>query len=440
MRENDFSVNTEIFVMPHKERFILYSPLQGAVAEANEALIKGLKDLKDGKQTLSDSDIEKLVSLGFVNSEDKLPSIAKEEYAPAGAVFLLTHKCNLRCDYCYSRGGERKETLETAIAEKAVDFAVNNALEKGVETLNLLFHGGGEPTIAWKELTHIHGYALQTAEKNNLKTIFNISTNGIMSNRKVEWLAENIDNIQLSFDGIFQHKQRTFVNKKDSTGIVFRTAKRLDELEKSYALRATVYPQDVPRLGELIDYFSQNFKSRNIDIALAISRGNSRCPTKSSTLDYDVFRAKIRQLVEIGESQGIYINKNRLPVDKILSIHCGGCGTNFIVTPTGEVTTCFEIDSPSNKYSDIFIIGRFDQKTKEFIFDEDKIRYLRSRQVQNIDGCDDCFVKWHCAGGCPIDTLDEGSFYSTRNLTRCDYVRGMGKVRLLDVLKSQTKT
>jgi len=56
-----------------------------------------------------------------------------------------TTNCNLRCKYCYARGGERKFNINLELAKKGIDFFLK--LKKDPKSLCVRFQGGAESLL-----------------------------------------------------------------------------------------------------------------------------------------------------------------------------------------------------------------------------------------------------------------------------------------------------
>src|SRR3989338_11183207 len=84
-----------------------------------------------------------------VNSkvEEEKAHLSKRNTTPAfnkeieGITFLPTLNCNLRCIYCYAKGGERQTNLSEDLAKIALD----DLASKTTGTVQIDFAGGGEP-------------------------------------------------------------------------------------------------------------------------------------------------------------------------------------------------------------------------------------------------------------------------------------------------------
>lgn len=141
---------------------------------------------------------------------------------------ILTEDCNLRCKYCYENASRCCESYMTFdIAEKAVDFLINNALKYEIRNLYITFFGG-EPLLNIDVMRKTLFYAVDSANRHDIEIVFSLITNGTIYNNEFEefisdWyrLTKKV-NIQLSVDGVpeVQDSSRVFTNGELSSKIV----------------------------------------------------------------------------------------------------------------------------------------------------------------------------------------------------------------------------
>ena len=90
----------------------------------------------------------------------------------------------------------------------------------------------------------------------------------------------------------------------------------------------------------------------------------------------------------------------------------------FVVTPDGEVTTCFEVYGREHPLSGQFLVGKY-QGDGNFSIDQEKLGRHFNRTIQRIAYCEQCFCKWHCAGDCAIKTVTRKGGDGFRPTARC---------------------
>jgi len=123
--------------------------------------------------------------------------------------FIITQRCNLKCSYCYlSR--KKIDISEKVLKEYSKSFLETPGVNKRVIFV------GGEPTLK-TELVELGIKYLKYFNKSARKKIQTvINTNGIILNKKVLKLYENLDYISVSMDGkeYSQNLNRKTINGK----------------------------------------------------------------------------------------------------------------------------------------------------------------------------------------------------------------------------------
>ena len=114
--------------------------------------------------------------------------------------FVLTHRCNLVCQYCHSSvvGMERTDTdMSREVAERAVDLAFQST----ARGLTIEFQGG-EPTANWDVLRHVVEYATHKNRGIGKVLSFALVTNlTLMDDERLAFLLDHKVQICTSLDG-----------------------------------------------------------------------------------------------------------------------------------------------------------------------------------------------------------------------------------------------
>lgn len=438
----------ELFVIPNGENFILYAPLKRAVAEVNEDVMILLKRIKTG-ENIGDmkKKLDQLKQVGIVTEGETpiIKYIPEKDFNPTSVTIIPSLNCNLRCIYCYSRAGEGVgKIMNIEVAKSAIDFIIRNAKAKGDKKVGLDFHGGGEPFIGINMglIKEAVKYFRNQAASYNLTPRVTSITNGVMNKETLEWVASNFDELNISFDGPedIQNKQRPTIEEGNSFSDVLKTVKYLESRKFKYQLRATITKDSVSRMPEIVEFFSSISSTDHFLLEPLFECG--RCKTSKveapSPEDYLKYLIKSRK---VAEKLGRMANYSGSIIEGVYDCFCGSLDKGFFcVLPEGDVTSCLEVCRTSDPRANIFIIGKYDFDAKKFIFYKDRIQTLRSRNVDNIPNCADCFAKYNCAGDCPAKVYTQsGSLFDTSNNIRCDMKRGSIKHVLLEKLKGGNK-
>ncbi len=437
-------VNPKMYVIPDKENFILYSPLTGSILEVNTPIVKELQNLSLGKNYHFEKGIEKILeNKGFIGKEfPKFENISiPKEYKPTGVTLMPTWDCNLRCRYCYSHGGENpRDLLDVRIAKSSIDFIVKNALDKNSKGISVGYHGGGEPlmhkNMSWiKEITD---YSKSKGKENNLKVRISSATNGLLGKKDLEWVINNFDRVNLSWDGTkdIQNFQRPGVNGLGTYDSVLKTAKYFEKMNFPYGIRSTISSKSVGKMEEIVKLFidETTVKGFHLEPLFECGRGEGdlelRAPSKEDFIE-NFIKAK-----KFAQENGRKLYHSASDLKKIGRKFCGAAGTNFFVTPDGNITSCLEVSRPEDDMNEVFLIGNYNERSNSFSFNEDRLDALRKRVVENVEGCSECFAEYNCSGDCLAKAYAVSrDLYDSRNNLRCDTNRAL----LLHEIKQKLK-
>ncbi|MFC2158090.1 radical SAM protein [Acidobacteriota bacterium] len=320
------------------------------------------------------------------------------------AVLFLTNRCNLRCTYCYASSGEYTVyNMDIETAKAAVDRVLLDVMANKWEEMTLGFHGGGEPTLNWKVLTEIVEYASEITSENGIHLNLSGSFNGYWSPAVRKFMLDRFTDISLSFDGIetVQNAQRPTTGKNGSYQEVLDTIIALDDSPVSYGIRMTVTEENLGFLEESVSFIAENFHPKKIQVEPVFLEGRA----KKYNLRINNIQNFVSQFIKAyraAEERGIDLFYSGAQLDVLTTRFCLAACRALVVTPEGNVTTCFEIFGHTHPLSDSFIVGQLTQDG--FQIDQTKLNAVFGRTVNHIDHCRDCFCKWHCAGDCAAKT------------------------------------
>lgn len=364
-------------------------------------------------------------------------NLLQEPFLPTDVTIFLTTDCNLGCMYCYGDGGERQTSIAPEAAFAAVDLVFENAKKIGSCHANVNFHGGGEPTLALELMESLTRYTHRKAKTENVTSLIGLTTNGIWSDKVTEWVLENVDNLNISFDGTdkIQNFQRPLRHGGASYPYLAQSIKKLDSAGKNYCMRSTVTQHSQDHVEEIAAFICTHFHPQIIQIE-PMFESDRASRSAFSAPDPMRFIQGMIKAEKICHEAGVELKFSGLRFPQMSKAFCSIGRSNFAVTVEGKVTACFEVLEDEDHRSDVFFYGSFDGKS--FVFDEKKIEHLRHISETTPAGCKDCFVKFHCSGDC----LGKGYYYSTDHSQysgagRCDIIRGLIREKLKKELTDQ---
>lgn len=354
-------------------------------------------------------------------------------YPSAGGI-CLTESCQLRCNYCSFSSGESNVTTSFEEIKVFVDFLIRNSIIKRMVNheeypLRIVITGGGEPTYKWEEFVYAVEYIKEKCSKNNIHYYINTTTNGIVNEKQIKYLIDNINFIMVSFDGIpaIQNKNRRTANGSETAEIVARTLKILDDEDANFSIRTTIWPEDYYYINEMADFISSNYKNvKEWDIEPIIPRG--RAIQHNSLESENRFVGSNFSRYFIGAKKHI-INHNYndvLSCSKFTSVTCGTIyGFHPWLIPNGKVVTCQDAKEKAIQ------IGRIDNgKYIPNNFHDNYAKICKEASTK----CSTCFAYGLCLSGCPLKYLNAESCETAK--IECDMIRAYWKNILVNLVEN----
>jgi uncharacterized protein len=164
---------------------------------------------------------------------------------------VLTHDCNLGCDYCFA-GEKRRQTMCDDVLWKSLDLAFSD----GSERVELSFFGG-EPLLEWELLVRAVQLAEARAADTGRTLVLGVTTNGtLLDAARVQFLVEHAVHVGLSIDGTRAAHEATRPTRGGRSSFD-ATLAGLDRLIAAGARLMTVSvidPRNVQLLGESVRF------------------------------------------------------------------------------------------------------------------------------------------------------------------------------------------
>ena len=346
--------------------------------------------------------------------------------------FFMTTQCNLDCAYCYLK--------ENKITDQSIDveFAMRGILDYFSQrsSRHIRFFGAGEPTLEFEKIKQIYQFARKQAG-DALRA--EIQTNGVFSPKIAQWLARNMDIIWISLDAPpdVHNMLRPTLGGKPTANIIERNIEILLRVGKpglTVGVRATISPHNVYRQVEMIDYLhSLGIKAVYSDPAFKpVGVQNSIVDKWEIDREFNMEYAKEflkawRYAKKLGIFYGSILTVN---FDEKTTRHCRSCIPSPHLTTDGFVTNC-DMGYLGHIFPQ-FVYGKWDPEQKVIKYFPKVIHSIQLRTVDNLKECQTCEVKYHCAGGCFGEALNEtGSLLGVKT-TYCDAIRFLAKHMPLD--------
>lgn len=230
-----------------------------------------------------------------------------------------------------------------------------------------------------------------------------------------------------------QNAQRPTSGNRGSSSKVERSLRALDRAGFSYGIRMTVTDFSVDALAESVRYICENFSPKRIQAEPVFGSGRA-VESRSAIRDQSLFIDRFLEALEITRRFGVELFYSGARIPDVTTRFCLAATRALIVTPKGDVTTCFEVFGKEHHESRSFIVGQYAGKGC-FAIDCKKLGRHLARTVEGIPYCRDCFCRWSCAGDCAAKTGIGGSVGFFKPGERCFVNQELTKYLLLDNIR-----
>jgi uncharacterized protein len=440
-----YSITCDLFTIPYKnDQNILYAPRVGFLCEANSDVIDLLSKIDqidiDSLNNKQRKVLDFLDESGILNGsvETAIQQKVPEDFAPTRVTLFSTNRCNLRCIYCYASAGDSLPLgMDWHYAVTAINTVINNAIKLGDSFVSVGFHGGGEPLLPWTFVKRAVEYAEEECRKNNLRSSYYSATNGLLSEKQLDWIVKHFSDLNISFDGLphVQDYHRPLADGQGSFKFINKTFKYLDERNFNYGIRSTFSDYNIDLMEESYDFIMENYKPKTVHFEPVFQCG--RCKTDDGyKVNLGKFARYFQKIEAKNKGTNVRFTYSGCRLETLSNSFCGVTRDGFSVTPDGFITSCFETTSINDPKSEFFFYGKIDEKGNTII-DEQKRKYLHGLTVENLDYCNNCFAKWHCAGDC-VAKLGHDNLDGERGHERCHLNRQMVKDKLISILNEHS--
>jgi radical SAM protein with 4Fe4S-binding SPASM domain len=288
-------------------------------------------------------------------------------------------------------------------------------------------------------MKEIVSYAKSKTE-NNLTV--ELQTNGVFDEKYREWLLDNINIMWISFDGEPRHhdKQRHFPDGSPSSPFIENNITWLLENRFSQnqmvGARVTITDDNVDSQISMVDYFaSLGIKHIWSD---PLFPAVDAIPVCDDAEKLSAFRFNMDSYVDgyveakrYAETKSIFYGSFlTCNFDGTCIRHCRACTPAPHFTPDGYVSACDLVTSGKDAgHMDCFVYGSWNYGDQIFTFDNDKIKLLQKRTVDNIAHCVNCKAKEHCGGYCLGEIQNETGSLTGQKRNTCRAIN-----RLVDII------
>jgi uncharacterized protein len=419
-----------VFSIPIGSKYIIYAPLHQVLALVNGKAVQEIRNcLQSG--VVGSSSISPIIN----KLQTKGQKVRGSSTGPLDPIFLgiiPTRGCNIACRYCdFAASKNDSPVMELAIARQAIEayLLLQQSLGRSIAEIHFF---GGEPFFADSLVHFAVEYASLRAAELGLDTFFEVTTNGVTSAPRCEWIADHFDTVVLSLDGPrdIQDRQRPAINGKSAFACVVRNARRLSQGPATLVLRACITNETVDRMEEIAEWFTQEFQPATVCFETLscspLSRDSGLKPPDPWQFARNFDRAR-----EILKEVGIETVLSTAELNACLSSFCPVGKDALIISPDGSIAACYLLPESWQRRGLDLNLGRLEQA--HFAIPPLALKRVRGLSVENRSLCAHCFCRFHCAGGCHVNHDTSGS--PGQYDAQCIQTRLVSLMQLLDRLE-----
>lgn len=322
-----------------------------------------------------------------------------------GVWLHLTDVCNLRCNYCFLP--HDPVTMKLDIGYGAMDKVFELAVQYQSESVQVKY-AGGEPLVVFETLLAIDAYAKILSSRHGVAYHGQIITNGtLLTEDTIRAIHAAHLSLTVSLDGLGKYNNhRLYTNHTSSVGESIANIKR--------AIAQGVLPHINVVVGEHniqgLPQFTQWLLEHQLTFSFSLVRSHHYTPEFVALEEQKILQGLVKSF------EVIHANLPPYPLahwvsDKMNPLfahhHTCGAGENYLVfDPKGAIAKCqMELHKPVSHYRSVDPIAdiRGDQ------------RFVRSVDVDTIEECKTCEIRYFCTAGCPIETYQKTGSYTKKS-------------------------
>ncbi len=367
---------------------------------------------------------ERRVMVQVQQGENKKEHISlPPSYGLETLVLQVTESCNLGCLYCYHSPGTstaKKRKMSMDVARRAIDFLLEHS---GPNSEITVVFFGGEPFLNFDLISRTIEYTRNKTAGSG-RVGFSLTTNGtLLSEKSLDFLYRNRVSITVSIDGeeSVHDRFRPFPGGASSYRVIqlkladlFRVYK-----DRPVAARVTVAHSSEHVPAALDHLLGLGFAEVGF-APVTTQESHSRLDGEGMDDLLDRFRHLSKRFVQQA-LQGEFLGFGNL-VDLLVNLHQGEvkdypCGAGlglFSVDPSGELFLCQRLTGNESAHMGNIFEGFCDSKVAGF---------RKLSKIDNKPGCEQCWAKMLCAGGCYHEALVREGDMLSANHHYCQWIK-----------------
>jgi uncharacterized protein len=394
----------------------IYSALEPRHSQAS--VVGALKELRD-------MGVVRLIGIRDGGLNPPAPKLPPMPFPQRTLVLNVANDCNLGCSYCFAGQGDYgtpKRMMSEETARRSVDFLLANSADHKVVTIVFF---GGEPLMNLKVIRRLVDYANDAGSRKGKIVEFTMTTNATyLTPEVIDFLSENSVGVSVSIDGPkhYHDLRRTYKNGPGSYDFI--RPRILELLNRHHtrpiAARATL-THGVVAVEECFWHLKE-MGFHEVGFAPVTSGADDEFALTHDEMwqVLNEFRHLAKTYVEEA-LQNRYLGFSN--VSNVLSeLHDGIVKAYPCVAGLGMLGVGVD--------GDLFLCHRFSESkehrmgsVQEGLNARKQEQFLRQAHLSQKTGCQSCWVRHICSGGCHHEAYVRHGALHKPNDHYCEWIR-----------------
>jgi radical SAM protein with 4Fe4S-binding SPASM domain len=304
--------------------------------------------------------------------------------------------------------------MPLSIALVAVKEFVARGEQLNSKELEIVF-SGGEPTLRLDYIEKVIQAAQKEIAGRALKLSPRILTNGLFSSQQIAQISKLFREIQISWDGDGDDNPR-YGSRPSIARHVWENLLALLNANVPVSVLTVVSAENYLYLPQIVEKL---YDAGVLHIFLALEDSLGRATERNAVLDHNRLAEIYLDIWRTYQTKGVEINLTGTDVHSVSPFPCSVPVPNYSVAANGTISACTIAFNDPSEHAKLFQIGNL--SNDHLTLDSKRMLSVRRYSVLNMEGCSQCFAKWHCRGGCPYSRQRE--WPAPFNSERCSLMR-----------------
>jgi sulfatase maturation enzyme AslB (radical SAM superfamily) len=258
--------------------------------------------------------------------------------------------------------------------------------------ITVVYHASEEPAFSWQDLVKTFSALSILAAENQVQLFSYITTNGFLSSEQADWIAENMDLIGITCDGVPGiQKLKSTANSNGFISAKELTSRIIDKKGK-FQIRVTITRETINQQKKIVKYLFEKLGANHIIIEPCYLAGENGFREE----DASVFFRSFKEALSYSDKNGVTLEYDGVRLNELHGTYCDVLRNTLRLTPDRLIRNCFCYMNNNIGHITGSLSG---EKPELYLIPE--IKKLKTATSEIPEACYECINIYHCSRGCP---------------------------------------